>query len=87
MKVRITILAALIGLFPLVLPTPSLAAGEYHLSNGYRGVIEGKRLILIGRDSKRWYAPEGRYYTRDGVYCIVVKDGEIVIRDLTKEPR
>ncbi len=87
MKIRITILAALIGLSTLVLPPPSLAAGEYQLSNGMRGVIDGKRLILIGRDSKRWYAPDGRYYTRDGVYVIVVKNGEIVIRDLTKEPR
>ncbi len=87
MKIGMPVLAALIGLSMLLLPAPSIAAGEYHLSNGMRGVIEGKKLILIGRDAKRWYAPNGRYYTRDGNFVIVVKGEEIVIRDLTKEPR
>lgn len=85
MKIRIPILAALIALSPMVLPPASFAVGEYHLANGMRAVIEGKKLILIGKDSKRWYAPDGRYYTRDARYVIVVKDGEIVIRDLSKQ--
>jgi hypothetical protein len=65
----------------------SFAGDEYILRDGTRAVIEGKKLILIGRDSRRSVALPGRYDTRDGRYSIVVKGEEIVIRDHTKELR
>jgi hypothetical protein len=71
----------------LLLVPGSFAENDYYLVNGTRAVIEGKKLVLIGRDSRRSIAPPGRYDTRDGRYSIVVKGDEIVIRDHTKELR
>jgi hypothetical protein len=71
----------------LFLVPASFAGNEYTLVGGTRAVIEGKKLILIGKDSRRTVAPSGRYDTRDGKYSIVVKGEEIVIRDHTRELR
>jgi hypothetical protein len=71
----------------LVLVPASFAGNEFALVGGTRAVIEGKQLILIGKDSRRSVAPPGRYDTRDGRYSIVVMKNEIVIRDHTKELR
>jgi len=62
----------------------SIAGSELLLVGGGRAVIEGKQLVLIDRDSKRWIAPAGRYDTRDGKYSIIVKGNEIVVQDHTK---
>jgi len=67
---------------------PAFSAGnEFVLVGGTRAVIEGKQLILIGKDSGRSVAPPGIYDTRDGRYSIVVKGKEIVIREHAKELR
>jgi hypothetical protein len=87
MKIWRRFLTAIIGLSCLIYLPASSAGGEYRLTIGVNALIEGKRLILIDRDSKRWIAADGRYYTRDGNFAIVVKGDEIVVRDLTKEPR
>ncbi len=65
----------------------SFAGSEFALVGGIRAVIEGKQLILIGKDSRRSIASPGKYDTRDGRYSIVVKNNEIVFRDHTKELR
>lgn len=65
----------------------SFAASEFFLVGGARAVIEGKQLILIGKDSRRSVAPPGRYDTRDGRYSIVVMKNGVVIRDHTRELR
>ncbi|TFH33421.1 MAG: hypothetical protein E4G97_00580 [Deltaproteobacteria bacterium] len=65
----------------------SFAGNEFVLVGGTHAVIEGKKFILIDRNSKHSVAPNGKYDTRDGRYTIVVKGDEIVIRDHTKELR
>jgi hypothetical protein len=77
----------MIGLSLFLLVPASFAGNEYTLVGGSRAVIEGKKLILIGKYSRRTVAPSGRYDTRDGKYSIIVKGEEIVIRDHTKELR
>jgi len=87
MRIIRTFLAGVLCLSCLYLVPASFAGNEYALVGGTRAVIEGKQLILIGRDSRRSIAPPGRYDTRDGRYSIVVMKDEIVIRDHTKELR
>lgn len=71
----------------LVLAPASFADGDYQLVGGSKAYIEGKKLVLVGRDSRRSIATDGRYFTRDGMYSIVVKGDEILVRDHTKEAR
>ena len=71
----------------LFLVPASHAENVFSLVGGTQAVIEGKKLILIGKDSRRSVAPPGRYDTRDGRYSIVVKGNDLVIRDHTKELR
>jgi hypothetical protein len=87
MKHRKPFLGWIVCLSWLLLVPASFAGDEYTLVGGTPAVIEGKRLILIGKDSRRSVAPPGRYDTRDGKYSIIVKGEEIVIRDHTKELR
>jgi hypothetical protein len=54
---------------------------------GGRAFIDGKKLILVGKDSRRSTAPDGRYFTRDGRYSIIVKGDVIEIRDHNRELR
>lgn len=82
-----TYFAGILCLSCLYLVPASFAGDEFALVGGTRAVIEGKQLILIGKDSRRSVAPPGRYDTRDGRYSIVVMKNEIVIRDHTKELR
>lgn len=79
--------AGILCLSCLFLVPASFAGNEFVLVGGTSAVIEGKQLILIGKDLKRSVAPLGRYDTRDGRYSIVVMKNEIVIRDHTKELR
>ncbi|HEY7585619.1 MAG TPA: hypothetical protein VH866_03820 [Candidatus Deferrimicrobiaceae bacterium] len=73
---------------PLFILAPaSFADADYQLVGGSRAHIEGKKLVLVGRDSRRSIAPDGRYFTRDGMYSIVVKGDVILVRDHTKEAR
>jgi hypothetical protein len=77
-----------ISCIPLFIAAPaSFADGDYQLVGGYRAYIEGKKLVLVGRDSRRSIAPDGRYFTRDGMYSIAVKGDAILVRDHTKEAR
>jgi hypothetical protein len=89
MKGAISFLASilLISWISLMGAAHAGAMNDFVLVGGTRAVIEGKTLILIGRDSRRSIAPPGRYDTRDGRYSIIVKSNEIVIRDHTKAPR
>ena len=87
MRIVKTFFAGILYLSSLFLVPASFAGNEFALVGGTRGVIEGKQLILIGKDSVRSVAPPGIYDTRDGRYSIVVKNNEIVIRDHTKEFR
>ena len=82
-----TFFAGILCLFCLLFVPASFAGNEFVLVGGTSAVIEGKQLILIGKDSMRSVAPPGRYDTRDGRYSIVVMKNEIVIRDHTKELR
>lgn len=86
MKITKTFFAGILYLSCLFL-VPAFAGNEFALVGGTRAVIEGKQLILIGKDSRRSIAPPGRYDTKDGRYSIVVKGNEIVIRDHAKELR
>jgi hypothetical protein len=79
--------AGILCLSTLLLVPPSFAGTELVLVGGSRAVIEGKKLFLIDKDSRRSVAPSGKYDTRDGRYSIVVRGNEIVIRDHTKELR
>jgi len=87
MRIINTFFAAILCLSCLFLVPASFAGNEFALVGGTRAVIEGKQLILIGKESRRSVAPPGRYDTRDGRYSIVVTKDEIVIRDRTKEIR
>jgi hypothetical protein len=78
-------LASCLSLFILV--PASFAANDYHLVGGSRAFIDGKKLILVGKDSRRSTAPDGRYFTRDGRYSIIVKGDVIEIRDHNRELR
>ncbi len=82
-----TFFAGILCLSCIYLVPASFAGNEVELVGGIRAAIEGKQLILIGKDSRRSVAPPGIYDTRDGRYSIVVKKNEIVIRDHTKELR
>ncbi|RJP24542.1 MAG: hypothetical protein C4529_02540 [Deltaproteobacteria bacterium] len=62
----------------------SRAETEFLLVNGERAVIEGRKLILIGRDSRRWTAPDGKYHSKGERYTITVKGNEIWIKDRMK---
>ena len=87
MRIKKPSFAGILCLTCLFLAPASFAENEFALVGGTSAVIEGKQLILIGKDSKRSIAPLGRYDTRDGRYSIVVMKNEIVIRDHTKELR
>ncbi len=87
MKNVTAFIAGILFLSSLFLVPAAFAGNEFALVGGTRAVIEGKQLILIDRNSRRTVAPLGRYDTRDGKYAIIVKENEIVIRDLTKERR
>ncbi|MGE5698733.1 MAG: hypothetical protein ACM31N_01520 [Deltaproteobacteria bacterium] len=77
-----------VSCIPLFILAPvSFADGDYQLVGGYKAHIEGKKLVLVGRDSRRSIVPDRRYFTRDGAYSIVVKGDVISIRDHTKEAR
>jgi hypothetical protein len=87
MRITKTFFMTILYLSCLLYVPASFAGNEFVLVGGTSAVIEGKQLILIGKDSKRSVAPPGRYDTRDGRYSIVVMKNEIVIRDHTKELR
>jgi hypothetical protein len=87
MRIKKTFFAGIFCLSCLFLVPASFAGNEFALVGGTLAVIEGKQLILIGKDSRRSVAPPGRYDTRDGQYSIVVKKDEIAVRDHTKELR
>jgi len=87
MRIKKRFFAGILFLSCIFLVPASFAENEYALVGGTRAVIEGKQLILIGKDSRMSVAPPGRYDTRDGRYSIVVMKNEIVIRDHTKELR
>ena len=87
MRITIMVFTGILCLSCLLYVPASFAGNEFVLVGGTSAVIEGKQLILIGKDSKRSIAPPGRYDTRDGRYSIVVMKNEIVIRDHTKELR
>jgi hypothetical protein len=89
MKGAISFLASILFLSWISLMGAAHAApmNDFVLVGGARGILEGKKLILIDRDSKRSIAPPGRYDTRDGRYSIIVDSNEIVIRDHTRELR
>jgi hypothetical protein len=76
--------AVFMGVFCIllgVIAPSSFAGGEIVLVGGTRAVIEGKQLVLIGKDSRRSVAPPGRYDTLDGRYSIIVKGKDIAIVD------
>ena len=87
MRITKTFFAGILYLSCLFLVPGSFAGNEFVLVGGTSAVIEGKQLILVGKDGKRSVALPGKYDTRDGRYSIVVKKNEIVIRDHTKELR
>ncbi len=87
MKTIGTFLAGIVCFTCLYLVPVSFAGSEFVLVGGTRAAIEGKKLLLVDRNSKRSVAPNGKYDTRDGRYTIVVQGDEIVIRDHTKELR
>jgi hypothetical protein len=87
MRITKTFFMTILYLSCLLFAPASFAGNEFVLVGGTSAVIEGKQLILIGKDSKRSVALPGRYDTRDGRYSIVVMKNEIVIRDHTKELR
>jgi hypothetical protein len=76
-----SIVTMLICAFCFFLVSSSYADTEYFLVNGDRAVIEGKKMILIDKNSKRSAAPSGSYETRDGRYTIIVQGDKIRIRD------
>ena len=87
MKIRKYLYAALVCAFCFSLAGFSYADTEYLLVNGDRAVIEGKKLILIDRNSKRWIAPDGKYITKGERYTITVKGNEVRIKDYMKDLR
>jgi hypothetical protein len=87
MRITKRLFAGILCLSCIYLVPASFAGNELVLVGGTRAVIEGNRLILFDKDSRRSVAPSGKYDTRDGRYSIVVKGQEIVIRDHTKELR
>ena len=87
MKILKYVFTALVCVFCLFPAVTSYAETEYLLVNGERAVIDGKQLILIDRNSKRWIAPDGRYITKGERYTITVKGNEVTIKDHMKDLR
>ena len=87
MKIPKSFLATVLIAMWIFLVPSSYAETEFILVNGEHAVIEGKKFILIDRNSKRWVAPDGRYNTRDERYTITVKGNEIIVKDHMKDLR
>jgi hypothetical protein len=76
MKRAKRLIAGILFLSSLVAAPVLFAEKEIVLVGGTRAVIEGRQLILIGKDSKRTVAPSGYYNIRASSKAIFVgKDG------------
>jgi len=75
-------LASIMVLAGLSLAAPSRAEDAYYLEDGNRAIIVEKQLIVYPAGSKRFFAPPGKYQTRDGSHTIVVTEKTVkVIRN------
>ena len=87
MKFAKSVLAFLVCLACLGSGPAFAVQTEYILMDGTRARVEGKKLIVIGKNARARIAPVGLYVTRDGRYTIVVRGTKVIVRDHTKELR
>jgi len=78
-------LASTLVLAGLFLASPLRAEDVYYLKDGSRAVIAERLLIVYPPNSKRFFAPPGKYQTRDGRHTIVVTGRTVTVN--RSEPR